>query len=87
MANFRRNKPRLRTSPHGLDKWRYKDLGVSDYNNWRWLTHWPRWWDIEHHTRPRRRVETRIAHAVKRGYLDADDTVWPLDKKPHSYYW
>jgi len=69
MANFRRNKPRLRT-----------------YASNRSMRSWPAWHDRFFHTRPRRRKDSVCEIHVLRG-CDVDDLVWPLNKKPHQYYW
>jgi hypothetical protein len=52
-----------------------------------WLRHWPKWWDVVEHTRPRRREESARLNKVLRGVVDPDDLPWPLEKKPHQYYW
>lgn len=49
-----------------------------------WTT--PSGWHILHHSRPRRRLNTKLAHAIKAG-LDPDDIPWPADRRPHVYYW
>lgn len=51
------------------------------------MSNWPRWHDILFHNRPRRRDERRLARLIQFDRLDAEATVWPAEKKPHSYYW
>lgn len=46
---------------------------------------YPRWWDKVFHTRPRR-AATRSAERAAL-LTDAEGLIWPLDKKPHKYYW
>lgn len=48
---------------------------------------YPAWWDRTFHTRPRRSKEKAIARRILCGDLDPDDAAWPLEKKPHIYYW
>jgi hypothetical protein len=46
---------------------------------------YPHWWDRLHHTRPARRLATRlIKKALAFGEV-ADR--WPDYRKPHKYYW
>lgn len=49
--------------------------------------HYPKWWDVVFHTRPRRRRESLMLRKVVIGAIDADNAVWPLEHKPHKYYW
>lgn len=52
------------------------------------MSRYPAWWDRMFHTRPRRAKERTLLRKVKSGYLDADETVWPVaNHKPHAYYW
>jgi len=47
----------------------------------------PAWWNIMHHTRPRRRESHRLCHEIKQGE-DADTVVFPLgNSRPTVYYW
>ncbi|WP_293397626.1 hypothetical protein [Phenylobacterium sp. RIFCSPHIGHO2_01_FULL_69_31] len=50
------------------------------------LTITPSGWNTLHHSRPRRRRNTILAHAIKTG-RDPDEIVWPTEKRPHRYYW
>ena len=80
MAHYKRKRPR--TSPtHGFHNRR--DPLHFQY----WGHNWPRWWDVVFHTRPRRRRDKELTRAVKAGLIDADNTVWSVDKKPQVYYW
>lgn len=47
---------------------------------------YPHWHDIFFHTRPRRRQETRCCRMAMKS-ADLEGLVWPLEKKPHKYYW
>lgn len=85
MANFRRAKPRTRTFGKRYDKWKAKRL--EERNGYYWyMGSWPAWWDILHHRRPHRRKTKVVEFKVMRGD-DLDDLVWPLAKRPHTYYW
>lgn len=77
MANFKRRRPR--TNVRG----RHHDARSAppSYN---WMAHWPRWWDIVFHTRPRRR-RTRVAEIKVMQGLDPDAILWPVEKRPHVY--
>jgi len=47
----------------------------------------PSHWDIEHHSRPRRRRDKANCLKMKMGH-DPDATTWDLgNRKPHIYYW
>jgi hypothetical protein len=46
----------------------------------------PARWNIEHHNRPRRHRNRLICHDVVKG-AEADEVLWPLEKKPHHYFW
>jgi len=47
----------------------------------------PSWWHTEMHTRPKR-VRTRIQIQKVYTLIDYEDAEeFPLDKKPHIYYW
>lgn len=75
MANFKRRRPR--TSP-----------GCRGSSRGYWLRHWPRWWDVIFHGRPKRRATQALLNKVRRDELDADDVAWPLrSHRPHKYYW
>ena len=82
MANFRRNKPRLRTS-RGYSRRTGRERFKKHHP---WMCWWPAWWDILHHSRPQRRRDMRCEKAVLNG-ADPDNIVWPLSRKPHQYYW
>jgi hypothetical protein len=73
LANYKRRHPRT--------------SGAVGESRGHWLRHWPRWHDILFHNRPRRREEAALLHAVLRGWLDPDDVAWPLNHKPHQWYW
>ncbi len=73
MAHYKRKRPRT--------------AGGQQHSGGYWLRHWPRWWDIIFHTRPRRRRDDALTRAVARGALDADNVAWSVEHKPHRYYW
>jgi len=51
------------------------------------INSYPAWWDRTFHTRPRRAKERAITRNILVGKLDPDNAAWPLEKKPHIYYW
>lgn len=72
--NYKRKRPRASSASRG------KSGG-------HWLRHWPKWWDVVFHNRPRR---SRTRHEARKVLIDpdyADRALWPLSKKPHIYYW
>lgn len=85
MAHYKRKRPR--TFGHkSYNKWKERELerqGIYYY----WMGSWPRWWDIVFHRRPHRRKALQVTRRVFDGRVDADAAVWPLDRKPHQYYW
>jgi hypothetical protein len=48
---------------------------------------YPRWHDILYHTRPRRARERHCERAVMHCPSHADEIIWPLENRPHIYYW
>ncbi len=83
MAHYKRGYPRAASRGQKLDKWKAKKLG----DEFHWLYRWPRWWDVVHHRRPPRRRATAVKRAVFLGKIDPDAAIWPVNKKPHTYYW
>lgn len=68
------------------------------YREWRSRVCWPasgpdpmrnrpRWHDVLHHTRPRRRRDRAMISAVFHGKIDPENAAWELSKKPHIWYW
>lgn len=55
--------------------------------NWHWLRNYPKWWDHEFHTKPRRAAERQAIDSVKRDPALGENALFPLDHKPHIYYW
>jgi hypothetical protein len=51
------------------------------------MRNWPRWHDVLHHTRPRRRRDRATANAIFHGKIDPENATWELSKKPHVWYW
>lgn len=88
MAHYKRRKPRTKPGRRGMDKHRrIRGVSQSYRDAWIWLSNWPRYWDIENHTRPKRRAGQRLIVRIRRGD-DPDDLAWPLgNHKPHRYYW
>lgn len=85
MANFRRNKPKIRTFARSRNKWKFRKL--EEKGCWfYWMNSWPKWHDVIFHTRPRRRYDKACEGLVLKG-ADADSMTWPEDKKPHKYFW
>jgi hypothetical protein len=59
-----------------------------DWPEWyKWHGSMPRHWNLQHHTRPRRVRERVMQDKVRTGWVDAEEAIWPLSKKPHIYYW
>lgn len=60
-------------------------------NSWpsqfRMMRNWPKWFDVIEHNRPRRREDAAVAKAVLCGKIDPDEALWPLSRRPRSYYW
>lgn len=62
-----------------------KTLRDGQAHGWNWST--PSRWNNAVHTR-RRRVELRrVMSRLMRNPGAADGLIWPLDKKPHLYFW
>lgn len=64
---------------------RKRSRSNSSGNSVHWLNT-PSWWNIVFHTRPRRHKTRMMEHEVVKG-CDPDGLLWPVEKKPHSYYW
>lgn len=85
MAHYKRRRPR--TSPSHNTRWnKWLAKQLPGYDRWGWLRSWPRWHDVVYHTRPRRR-RTRVAIVAVMQGRDPDAILWPVEKKPHIYYW
>lgn len=80
--NHRRKKSRIHMG-QGSRNYLKRKLSNED---WRWWQNTPSSHHIIFHTRPRRRKERYFEQLVLKGG-DADDMAWPLDRKPHHYYW
>jgi len=75
MAHHRRKRARINTPGSGR-------------SGGEWIDHWPAWFDLVYHTRPRRRRETALLKAVLDGTADPDNVAWPLgSSRPLEYYW
>lgn len=81
MAHYKRRRPRTSPAHHarGSGKW-------DRPPEWRWMSCWPRWHDIVFHTRPQRRRTREAVVLVMQG-RDPDTILWPVEKKPHIFYW
>lgn len=86
MANFRRNKPRMRTNSRHMNRWAVEALKARgiDYN---YMGHWPASHDRVFHNKPHRARAKAVEKAVTSGEVDPDEALWPLVRKPHNYYW
>ncbi len=79
----------------------YATLHSAEYMAWRawknrtcWpddgpnpMRNWPRWHDVIHHNRPRRRRDRGMISAIFHGKIDPENATWELSKKPHIFYW
>jgi hypothetical protein len=86
MANFRRRRSAVRTASKNYYKWA-AELRQDRFGLRFWLSTWPAWHDIVHHRRPNRRKTRALERALEFDRLDTDDALWPLSKRPHTYYW
>lgn len=84
MANHRRRRPRA--ASYGRKRQSYKVRHTPEWNRYGWRRNWPRWHDVVFHTRPRRRRTRACVVLVMQG-TDPDLILWPIEKKPHVYYW
>ena len=50
------------------------------------MSSYPKWWDVEYHTRPARIRSNGLLHLIERG-VDSDVLHFPNYRKPHLYYW
>lgn len=67
------------------ETWEEYKLGIHKDGTWTYST--PSWWIKEMHTKPRR-MKTRLEIQKVYKLIDYEDTEeFPLDKKPHVYYW
>lgn len=82
MAHYKRGRPRTSPSHNTRGNW---DKHTPP-PRWMLMSSWPRYWDILYHTRPRRRRTREAVVAVMQG-RDPDAILWPVEKKPHIYYW
>jgi hypothetical protein len=62
-----------------------KTLRDGHAHGWNWST--PSWWSSLFHTRPWRRKNRRCEWLVLHDPDAADGLIWPLDRKPHLYFW
>lgn len=71
-----------RTSHHGRNQ-KKRTFGSSYW----WMQNYPKWWDHIFHTKPRRAKERQALDRVKRDLYNGENELFPLDHKPHEYYW
>ena len=71
-----------RTKHHGK-KAKEKSFG----DNWYWMRNYPKVWDYFMHTRPRRAAEKKAIGLSKVDPDLGENVLFPLDHKPHQYYW
>jgi len=68
--------------------WSYHCANKTARHNTRYRWGYPKHWDYTYHTRPRRAKERM---ALRRLLIDGGDfdgdVLFPLDRKPHIYYW
>lgn len=65
----------------------WEEYLLSTHKDGTWTYSTPGWWNKEMHTRPKR-VKTRLGIQKVYKLIDYEDTEeFPLDKKPHVYYW
>ena len=62
-----------------------KTLRDGKAHGWNWST--PSLWNNLFHTRPWRRKTRRCEWRVLHDPDAADGLIWPLDRKPHWYFW
>lgn len=62
-----------------------KTLRDGKGHGWNWST--PSWWNRLFNNRPNRQAMQRALHAFTRNPELADGIVYPLDRKPHKYFW
>lgn len=62
-----------------------KTLRDGKGHGWNWST--PGWWNNLFHTKPQRQAFRQALHLFKRNPESADGIAWPLEKKPHQYFW
>lgn len=83
MANFHRRRPRAATRSGYSTRAgnaRFREINPA------WMCWWPRWWEVVFHTRPNRRRGRVAEIKIMKGF-DPDAVLWPVEKKPHQYYW
>lgn len=85
MAHYKRGYPRTKTRGRRRypSKWEWPAL---EKKGWFHMCSYPRYWDIQYHTRPQRAKTKAISRKVKKG-ADPENLAWPIAKKPHNYYW
>lgn len=85
MAHHKRKRPRVAYSRGYSANGLARRLGI-DACDIRWWDSCPRW----HHLLANNRPQRRRTKSVERAILTADDAnilIWPVDGKPHDYFW
>lgn len=60
---------------------------VADIDDWFYWLRNPSWYNHDYSTVPRRVEERRLQRGIIKGEFNVDEIVWPLDHKPHVWYW
>lgn len=85
MAHHKRKRPRVSYGRGYSAKGLARRLGINPAGI-RWWKSNPRW----HHLLANKRPQRRRIKAVERAALKSDvpeALVWPVDRKPHDYFW
>ena len=85
MAHYKRNRPRSIGADVNRLKLITKRLERKGMVP-RFIGSIPGAFNLIEHIKPKRRETKRLEHAVIRG-MDPDGVVWPVAKKPHSYWY
>ena len=85
MAHHKRKRSRKANTAGSSRSYLSHRLGLAP-EDVRWMENWPRWHDKIFHTTPRRHKESMACRSILKG-MDPDTILWPLDRKPHIYYW
>lgn len=81
-------KARLRSRAGKYWTWQeFQSYRNSNDRDWILYSNAPSQWNRYYHTKPRRAKERNLLDAIKSGYLDYDNTVFPDGKKPVVYYY
>lgn len=58
-------------------------------SSWRWISYSnsPGWWRRYQMLRPARRKSRQLCTKIAKDDRGSGDVMFPLDRKPHHYYW